>query len=377
MDLTPCHALAAVLLAELEDGDVVVVAQKAVSKAEGRVVSLDEIEPSARARELAGPRDPRHTEVILRESARVVRTRDGFVIAETRHGFVCASAGVDASNTGEAGVLVLLPLDPDESARRIRARLRELAGADVGVIVADSFGRAWRQGTTNVAIGASGVPVLVDLAGEVDAAGYELHATVIAVADELASAAELVMGKLDGVPVAETRFRRGSLRFTVMAESLRVLFEVRGFTQAPMKFSLNHPDEVRRDATPIDMVGTTTVLAYSQLQNLTLLRPWLDKPYHRALIGALSVRPEEYVHFYQNDMDVAVLPENAVPDLVTRLEAIVAALPPGGKESIIEGLAEMPARLHMSSFRERPLTPAAMQLADLAQGIAELRAREV
>jgi coenzyme F420-0:L-glutamate ligase/coenzyme F420-1:gamma-L-glutamate ligase len=134
-----------------------------------------------------------------------VRVRGSLVIAETRHGFVCASAGVDASNTGGAGVLVLLPLDPDDSARRIRARLRELAGVDVGVIVADSFGRAWRQGTTNVAIGASGVPVLVDLAGAVDAAGYELHATVIAVADELASAAELVMGKLDGVPAAVVR----------------------------------------------------------------------------------------------------------------------------------------------------------------------------
>ena len=131
--------------------------------------------------------------------------RGSLVIAETRHGFVCASAGVDASNAGEAGAVVLLPLDPDASARRIRARLRELAGVDVGVIVADSFGRAWRQGTTNVAIGASGVPVLVDLAGQVDAVGYELHATVIAVADELAAAAELVMGKLDGVPAAVVR----------------------------------------------------------------------------------------------------------------------------------------------------------------------------
>jgi coenzyme F420-0:L-glutamate ligase/coenzyme F420-1:gamma-L-glutamate ligase len=192
--------------ARLEDGDVVVVAQKVVSKAEGRVVRLDELEPSARARELAGAEDdPRRLEAILRESVRLVRVRGSLVIAETRHGFVCASAGVDASNTGEAGALVLLPLDPDGSARGIRARLRDLTGVDVGVILADSFGRAWRQGTTNVAIGASGVPVLVDLAGAVDAVGYELHATVIAVADELASAAELVMGKLDGVPVAIVR----------------------------------------------------------------------------------------------------------------------------------------------------------------------------
>jgi coenzyme F420-0:L-glutamate ligase/coenzyme F420-1:gamma-L-glutamate ligase len=190
----------------LADGDVVVVAQKVVSKAEGRVVRLDELEPSARAVELAGPDgDPRRLEAILRESTRLVRVRGSLVIAETRHGFVCASAGVDASNAGEAGALVLLPLDPDASARGLRARLRELAGADVGVIVADSFGRAWRQGTTNVAIGASGVPVLVDHAGRVDAVGYELHATVIAVADELASAAELVMGKLDGVPAAVVR----------------------------------------------------------------------------------------------------------------------------------------------------------------------------
>jgi coenzyme F420-0:L-glutamate ligase / coenzyme F420-1:gamma-L-glutamate ligase len=199
----------AALVAErtrLEDGDVVVVAHKVVSKAEGRVVRLDELEPSAEAVELAGADDdPRSLEAILRESARLVRVRGSLVIAETRHGFVCASAGVDSSNAGEAGAVVLLPLDPDESARSIRARLRELTGVDVGVIVADSFGRAWRQGTTNVAIGAAGVPVLVDLAGEVDADGYELHATVIAVADELASAAELVMGKLDGVPVAVVR----------------------------------------------------------------------------------------------------------------------------------------------------------------------------
>ncbi len=192
--------------ARLEDGDVVVVAHKVVSKSEGRVMRLDELEPSAEAVELAGAEDdPRRLEAILRESARLVRVRGSLVIAQTRHGFVCASAGVDASNTGQADAVVLLPLDPDGSAARIRARLRELTGVDVGVIVADSFGRAWRQGTTNVAIGASGVPVLVDLAGEVDADGYELHATVIAVADELASAAELVMGKLDGVPVAIVR----------------------------------------------------------------------------------------------------------------------------------------------------------------------------
>jgi coenzyme F420-0:L-glutamate ligase/coenzyme F420-1:gamma-L-glutamate ligase len=176
-----------------------------VSKAEGRVVRLDELEPSARARELAGDEDPRRLEAILREAARVVRARPPLVIAETPHGFVCASAGVDASNAPEPGTLVLLPLDPDASAVRLRERLRELTGAEVGVIVSDSFGRAWRQGTTDVAIGAAGIAPLRDLRGERDAAGYELHATVIAVADEVAGAADLVKGKADGVPVAIVR----------------------------------------------------------------------------------------------------------------------------------------------------------------------------
>jgi coenzyme F420-0:L-glutamate ligase / coenzyme F420-1:gamma-L-glutamate ligase len=191
--------------AELEDDDVVVIAQKVVSKAEGRVVRLADVEPTQRARELAGGEDPRRLEVILRESARVVRERPPLVIAETRHGFVCASAGVDASNTPAPGTLVLLPEDPDASARRVRERLRTLTGRTVGVIVTDSFGRAWRQGTTDVAIGAAGIRVLLDLHGVRDPVGYELHATTIAVADEIAGAAELVMGKVDGVPVAIVR----------------------------------------------------------------------------------------------------------------------------------------------------------------------------
>jgi coenzyme F420-0:L-glutamate ligase / coenzyme F420-1:gamma-L-glutamate ligase len=190
---------------ELLDGDVLVVAQKAVSKAEGRVVRLDEVQPSAKAHELAGDEDPRRLEVILRESERVVRTRPPLVIAETRQGFVCASAGVDSSNAPEAGTVVLLPEDPDASAARLRERLRALTGAEVGVIVSDSFGRAWRQGTTDVAIGLSGIRPLLDLKGERDAAGYELHATVIAVADELAAAAELAMGKTIGIPAAVIR----------------------------------------------------------------------------------------------------------------------------------------------------------------------------
>ena len=191
--------------AKLADGDIVVVAHKVVSKAEGRVVRLAEVEASAQARDLAADEDPRRLEVILRESARVVRTRPPLVIAETRHGFVCASAGVDSSNAPEAGTLVLLPVDPDASAARLRTRLRELTGAEIAVIVSDSFGRAWRQGTTDVAIGCAGVEPLLDLHGERDATGYELHATVIAVADELAGAAELVRGKLNRVPAAVVR----------------------------------------------------------------------------------------------------------------------------------------------------------------------------
>jgi coenzyme F420-0:L-glutamate ligase / coenzyme F420-1:gamma-L-glutamate ligase len=190
---------------ELEDGDVVVVAQKVVSKAEGRIVRLAEVEPSERARAIAGEVDPRRLEVILRESARIVRLRPPLVIAETKHGYVCASAGVDASNAPEPDTVVLLPADPDASAAGLRERLRELTGRDVAVIVSDSFGRPWRQGTTDVAIGCAGLRPLLDLEGQRDRVGYELHATVIAVADEIAAAARLVMGKLDGIPVAVVR----------------------------------------------------------------------------------------------------------------------------------------------------------------------------
>jgi coenzyme F420-0:L-glutamate ligase / coenzyme F420-1:gamma-L-glutamate ligase len=193
--------------AELEGGDVVVVAQKAISKVEGRVVRLDGIEASARAKEIAGDGGDaaRRIEVILREARRVVRVRPPLVICETRHGFICASAGVDASNSPEPGMLVLLPVDPDASAARLRDELLARTGAGVGVIVSDSFGRPWRQGTTDVAIGAAGVEVLRDLQGRRDPIGYELHATVIAVADEIAGAAQLVSGKLDRVPVTIVR----------------------------------------------------------------------------------------------------------------------------------------------------------------------------
>jgi coenzyme F420-0:L-glutamate ligase / coenzyme F420-1:gamma-L-glutamate ligase len=186
-------------VAEFEGGDVLVVAQKVVSKAEGRVVRLDDVEASEQAKELAADRDPRGLEVILGEAVRLVRTRPPLVIAETRHGFVCASAGVDHSNAGAAGTLVLLPLDPDASARRLADRL------GVAVIISDSFGRPFRQGTTDVAVGVAGLAPLLDLRGVRDSAGYELRTTTIAVADEIAAAAELVMGKTRGIPAAIVR----------------------------------------------------------------------------------------------------------------------------------------------------------------------------
>lgn len=204
-DLAALLVAAAADMGGLDPDDVVVVAQKAVSKAEGRVVDLSGIEPSPRARELAGGADPRRMEVILRESREIVRVRPPLVIAETRHGFVCASAGVDASNAKGQDSVVLLPIDPDASAELLRRRIHESAGVVVGVIVSDSFGRAWRCGTTDVALGVSGVVALRDLKGERDSMGYELHATEIAIADEIAGAAQLVMGKTDGIPAAIVR----------------------------------------------------------------------------------------------------------------------------------------------------------------------------
>ncbi len=205
-DLAGLLAAAAGRVGGLAPGDVVVIAQKAVSKVEGRLVKLADVVPSPRALELAGEEgDPRHVEVILRESAEVVRSRPPLVIAQTRHGFVCASAGVDASNSAGDETLVLLPLDPDASAARLRDGLQERTGVAPGVIVSDSFGRAWRQGTTDVALGVAGVVALRDLRGSHDARGYELRSTMIAVADEIAGAAELVMGKARGVPAAIVR----------------------------------------------------------------------------------------------------------------------------------------------------------------------------
>ena len=177
------------------------------AKAEGRVVSLDGVHPSARATEI-GQRigfDPRHVEVILSESVRIVREAPRVLITETRHGFICANSGVDRSNTGGKEMVVLLPEHPDESARRLRARLQALSGVAVGVVISDSFGRPWREGQVNVAIGAAGVVAMRDYRGREDPDGYELQGTELAVVDELASAAELVMGKLDRLPVALVR----------------------------------------------------------------------------------------------------------------------------------------------------------------------------
>lgn len=204
-DLAALVVAAAARAGGLEAGDVLVVAQKAVSKVEGRVVDVSGVVPSAHARELAGDADPRRLEVILGEAREIVRSRPPLVITETHHGFVCASAGVDASNAKGPGTLVLLPVDPDASAASLREAIARRAGIDVGVVVSDSFGRAWRRGTTDVALGVAGLVAVLDLGGEVDAAGYELHATQIAVADEIAGAAQLVMGKTDGIPAAIVR----------------------------------------------------------------------------------------------------------------------------------------------------------------------------
>ena len=192
----------------LADGDVLVVTQKIVSKAEGRLVELASVQPSevARAWGERWGKDPRQVELVLRESAAIVRMAPGgLIISRTRHGLVCANAGVDVSNVGGGEVASLLPLDPDASARRIRDGLADRTGASPAVIVSDSFGRPWRNGIVNVAIGSAGIEALVDLRGKPDAAGREMKATIIAVADELASAADLAGGKVEQRPVVVVR----------------------------------------------------------------------------------------------------------------------------------------------------------------------------
>lgn len=183
-------------------GGVLVVCQKVVSKAEGRIVHLAEVEPSAEARRLAKEhgKDPRHVEVVLRESVRIVRAGHGVLVCETRHGFVCANAGVDLSNAPAGGVAVLLPRDPDASARRLRDALHAPAGPPLGVVVSDTFGRPWREGLVDVALGCAGFAPLADWRGRADLVGRELEVTTLAVADQIAAAAGLLMGKDAGVP---------------------------------------------------------------------------------------------------------------------------------------------------------------------------------
>ncbi|MCW3066783.1 MAG: F420-dependent oxidoreductase [Solirubrobacterales bacterium] len=192
---------------ELSDGDVVVVAHKAVSKAEGRVRRLADVDPGPRARALGRrfDKDPRHVQVVLDEAAEVLRAERGVIITVTAHGFVCANAGVDASNAPEEDTVVLLPVDPDASARGMRAGLRERTGARLAVLITDSFGRAWRHGQTDVAIGAAGLAPLEDWRGRPDSVGREMRATWIALADEIAGAADLARGKDTREPVVVVR----------------------------------------------------------------------------------------------------------------------------------------------------------------------------
>jgi coenzyme F420-0:L-glutamate ligase/coenzyme F420-1:gamma-L-glutamate ligase len=191
----------------VEAGDVLVVTQKIVSKAEGRIVDLASVTPGAFARQLAETweKDARQVEVVLGESQRIVRMGHGVMICETHHGFICANAGVDASNVEKTGTVCLLPVDSDASARQIRDAIVKAFGVDAAVIVSDSFGRPWREGIVNFAIGCAGMLPMIDYAGQHDPAGYELRVTAMAVVDELAAAAELVHGKLARVPVAIIR----------------------------------------------------------------------------------------------------------------------------------------------------------------------------
>ncbi|HVM53470.1 MAG TPA: coenzyme F420-0:L-glutamate ligase [Acidimicrobiales bacterium] len=220
-EISPGDVLADVIMAAAGDlvrsGDVLVVTQKIVSKAEGRLVEVDAADPLS------------HKRLVEAESVRIVRRRGDLIISETAHGFVCANAGVDLSNV-ERGWAALLPVDADRSARRIRDGIRARAGVEVGVIVSDTFGRPWRDGLTDVAIGCAGIAAVVDLRGSEDSLGRELHVTKVAVADEIASAAELVMGKASGVPVAIVRgvdpewLREGSVHDEIVRNPADDLF---------------------------------------------------------------------------------------------------------------------------------------------------------
>jgi coenzyme F420-0:L-glutamate ligase/coenzyme F420-1:gamma-L-glutamate ligase len=204
---TLIHEAASAASCVLQVGDILVVTQKVVSKAEGHLILLRDITPSALAHSFAQQwgKDPRHVEVVLQQSRRIVKMDRGVLITETHHGFICANAGVDQSNIEGAEVVAVLPPDPDASARAIRQALRARRGFDLAVIISDTFGRPWRDGLVNIAIGLSGMEAIKDYTGQLDAQGYELRVTALAIADELAAAAELVMNKLDNVPVAIIR----------------------------------------------------------------------------------------------------------------------------------------------------------------------------
>lgn len=220
-EITAGTDLAQLIVSRLESaldaGDLIVIAHKAVSKAEGRVRSLAEVMPGERARKLASQlgKDPRHVQVILDESLEVLRAVNGLLIVETRHGYVCANAGVDFSNVPGEEVVLMLPLDPDASARALRARLRDLTGVAPGVIITDSFGRAWRVGQCDFAIGCAGVTTVEDWRGRVDAHGRELRATMIAIADELAACADLARRKDGQQPVV---LLRGAERYLTLED---------------------------------------------------------------------------------------------------------------------------------------------------------------
>jgi coenzyme F420-0:L-glutamate ligase / coenzyme F420-1:gamma-L-glutamate ligase len=191
---------------EIQNGDVLVVAHKIVSKAEGRIVSLADVKPSPKAVKMGKEhgKDPRIMEMILKESVQILRAKDGIIVSETKHGLVCANAGVDQSNV-EGDSAVLLPVDPDRSASRLKDAVKKKAGKDIAVVITDTFGRPFREGQTNVAIGVAGLSPIKSYIGSRDMYGRKLRVSEIAVADELASAAELVMGKAEGVPVAIIR----------------------------------------------------------------------------------------------------------------------------------------------------------------------------